>query len=494
MKKIVPNSIPFALAFLLLMVIVQPVVSSILVNNVWHSKAPMPSGGAVYGAEVVNKEIYAFGGYSYDGISHYTAEKYDPKTDTWSTIAQMPTPRIEFATAVYENKIYVIGGKISRGGASLNTVEVYDPTTNSWASVSSIPTARDSMQANTVNGKIYVISGEISLTHAQSVAVFSDKNEVYDPQTDTWASVASIPNHVVGYVSAVLDNKIYVIGGSTEEPPIGWYAVNTTQIYDPATDAWTFGADIPETVEGAVGCATTGSMAPKRIYVFAGHDENSHRDLNQVYDPIIDEWTTAVKQNFYGYGELATTVIDDLIYAIGGSYSELVSSNPWGYTVNPDPVYGPDPSFPAVNYRYTPIGYGASEFISPNITLLSPMNKDYSLGNVSITYTVDESTSWIGYRLDEQKRVTITGNTTLIGLASGIHNITLYARDTSGNSGISETIQFTLSTETEDVTTILVGAIILVVVIFGIILFAFFRVYRLKKRSTPNSQTILLSE
>ncbi|MDD4325657.1 MAG: kelch repeat-containing protein [Candidatus Bathyarchaeota archaeon] len=451
-----------------LMIIIRPVVA---IGDSWCSKSSMPSGGAVYGATVIDEEIYAFGAYGYDGITHYTAEKYDPKTDTWSTIAQMPTPRIEFATAVYENKIYIIGGKISRGDASLNTVEVYDPTTNSWTSVSSIPTARDSMQANTVNGKIYVISGKISLTHAQSVAVFSDKNEVYDPQTDTWASVTSIPNHVAGYVSAVLDNKIYVIGGSTEEPPIGWYAVNTTQIYDPATDAWTFGADIPETVEGAVGCATTGSMAPKRIYVFAGHDENGHRDLNQVYDPIIDEWITAVKQNFYGYGELATTVIDDLIYAIGGSYSELVSSNPWGYTVNPDPVYCPNPPFPAVNYRYTPIGYGASEFISPNITLLSPMNKDYSLGNVSITYTVDESTSWAGYRLDEQKLVTITGNTTLIGLASGIHNITLYARDTSGNSGISETGMFSVDKPEPFPAGLFVVAVVVIIVCAGLLVY-----------------------
>ncbi len=494
MKKIIPNLIPFALAFLLLMVIVQPVVSSILVNNVWHSKAPMPSGGAVYGAEVVDKEIYAFGGYSYDGITHYTAEKYDPKTETWITIMPMPTPRIDFATVVYENKIFAIGGRANRGSDPLDTVEVYDSTTNSWTSVSSMPTARDSMKAMAVNGKIYVISGITVRTNMQSFFVFSDANEVYDPQTDTWASVTSIPNHVAGYVSAVLDNKIYVIGGSTQDPPTGLHAVNTTQIYDPATDAWTFGADIPKTVEGAVGCATCGVMAPKRIYVFAGHDGLGNWDLNQVYDPVLDEWSTAAKQTFYGRGEIAATIFDDLIYAIGGSYSELTSSNPWGYTVNPDPIYEPDPPFPAVNYRYTPIGHGASELIAPNITVISPMDKEDSSGNVSIIYAVDELTDWVGYRLDEQDLVAITGNTTLIGLASGIHNITLYARDTSGNSGISETVKFTLTTGTDDVTTILVVATILVVVTAGIILFAFFKVYRLKNRTTPNSKTILLAE
>ena len=99
------------------------------------------------------------------------------------------------------------------------------------------------------------------------------------------------------------------------------------------------------------------------------------------------------------------------------------------------------------------------------------MNKDYFLGNVSITYTVDESTSWAGYRLDEQKLVTITGNTTLIGLASGIHNITLYARDTSGNSGISETGMFSVDKPEPFPAGLFVVAVVVIIVCAGLLVY-----------------------
>jgi hypothetical protein len=41
--------------------------------------------------------------------------------------------------------------------------------------------------------------------------------------------------------------------------------------------------------------------------------------------------------------------------------------------------------------------------------------------------------------------VTVAGNTTLAGLSAGAHNVTVYAWDTAGNVGASETITFTVT-------------------------------------------------
>src|SRR4030042_3599366 len=202
MKKNLALLFAFILTVTSSMVIAKPAISSVAtVEDSWKLKSPMPAGGAVYGAATVNGKIYAFGAYNYNATTYYTTGKYDPATDRWSAIAPMPTARIEFATTVHENKMYIIGGKKTRGDASLDNVEVYDPATNSWSSKASMPTARDSMQANVVNGRIYVISGEISHIEAHAGAVFSDATEVYEPGTDTWASAAPIPNHVAGYAS-----------------------------------------------------------------------------------------------------------------------------------------------------------------------------------------------------------------------------------------------------------------------------------------------------
>ena len=92
----------------------------------------------------------------------------------------------------------------------------------------------------------------------------------------------------------------------------------------------------------------------------------------------------------------------------------------------------------------------------PVISILSPKNKTYTSGDVSLKFTVNEPTSWITYSLDGQDTVTITGNITLPTLSGGAHTITIYAQDTAGNVGVSETVQFS-SVEVFPVSWIFIG-------------------------------------
>lgn len=82
----------------------------------------------------------------------------------------------------------------------------------------------------------------------------------------------------------------------------------------------------------------------------------------------------------------------------------------------------------------------------PIISNLSLENKTYSQDNLPLDFTVDESTSWIGYCLDGQTNVTITENCTLTELPAGSHTLTIYATDAAGNMGASETISFSIAT------------------------------------------------
>jgi hypothetical protein len=86
-----------------------------------------------------------------------------------------------------------------------------------------------------------------------------------------------------------------------------------------------------------------------------------------------------------------------------------------------------------------------ADITPPNITILSPQNRTYSTSSVSLTFTVNEPTSWCGYSLDGYTNVTLPGcaNKTLTGLTNGQHNIIVYANDTSGNMGFSK-VYFTV--------------------------------------------------
>jgi hypothetical protein len=116
----------------------------------------------------------------------------------------------------------------------------------------------------------------------------------------------------------------------------------------------------------------------------------------------------------------------------------------------------------------------------PSIVILSPENKTYEIADLSLNFAVNEPVKWAGYSLDGKKNITVTGNSTITNLANGFHSITVYANDTSGNMGTSQTMHFSVDVPALTQTAIIVAATIAVVVSISVGLL----VYRKKhKRS-----------
>ncbi len=112
-------------------------------------------------------------------------------------------------------------------------------------------------------------------------------------------------------------------------------------------------------------------------------------------------------------------------------------------------VTGPDNP-----WSYADTIYFAIDLTPPNISILSPVNKTYTAANITtanipLDFTVNENVSQVVFSLDGQDDTLIAGNTTLTGLSTGSHNVTMYARDVAGNTGASETIYFTIAKESE---------------------------------------------
>jgi N-acetylneuraminic acid mutarotase len=285
----------------------------------WISKAPMPTARDGLGIAVADGKIYAIGGYcnmSYLGIN----EMYDPATDTWTTKASMPTSRRFFATAAVQNKIYAIAGETGQSKSTYAN-EVYDPSTNTWENKTPLPsqTEREHLSANVVNGKIYLISGYASPAPFAPYPV-SSENNVYDPSTDSWDTRAPIPKPVLQYASAVVGNKIYIIGGR-ESAINRLNTVNYTQIYDTVTDTWSFGPAMPTGVGWCLGGATTGLLAPKRIYILGGYTSFGQGapwlHLTQVYNPETNAWLTIGTPATASFAKGGVAVVNDTLYAIG---------------------------------------------------------------------------------------------------------------------------------------------------------------------------------
>jgi len=88
-----------------------------------------------------------------------------------------------------------------------------------------------------------------------------------------------------------------------------------------------------------------------------------------------------------------------------------------------------------------------------------------------LSFTVDKPVNWTGYSLDGGETVTVAGNTTMEGLANGVHNVTVYATDTFGNTGTSETVSF--SVEVPFPATMVIAPIASVVVVGAVLAFYF---------------------
>jgi N-acetylneuraminic acid mutarotase len=170
---------------------------------------------------------------------------------------------------------------------------------NSWAGVASMPTGRIYLAAAAVNGKVYAIGGIGNSTGALNTV------EVYDPATDSWTTAAPMPTAREALVAVAVNGKIYAIGGNG-----ALNNLNTVEVYDPATNSWTTAAPMPTGRFWMSAAAVNG-----KIYVIGGSP-----NLNTVeeYDPATNSWTTAAPMPT-GRGQLAAAAVNGKIYAIGGN-------------------------------------------------------------------------------------------------------------------------------------------------------------------------------
>ena len=96
------------------------------------------------------------------------------------------------------------------------------------------------------------------------------------------------------------------------------------------------------------------------------------------------------------------------------------------------------------NMGASSVVYFSVDTSNPIILIQSPENKAYDTNEVPLNFTIHETITWLAYSLDGKENVTIDKNTTLAGLTDGGHTLTIYATDAVGNTGASETVQFSI--------------------------------------------------
>ena len=193
-----------------------------------------------------------------------------------------------------------------------------------WDTLAPVPEALTFAVAAVVDGKIYLMGGG-------GTGGASKHNYVYDPATDMWSQLADIPYAAQQPAGAAVNGKIHYFGGGY---PNTGTPLDDHYVYDPSTDSWSPAADL---------------TAPRAIHYGEGLDGvlyslggQGMANLCQTYDEVNDQWITKnnLPDNSFWYGAHVAT--GGHIYRFcGGGYTAPVKKahqyNPGGDTWSPLP-------------------------------------------------------------------------------------------------------------------------------------------------------------
>ena len=243
----------------------------------------------------------------------------------WRVISELPTPRKWFSTAAVEGKIYLIGGNLfgnRKGPFGMSLVEIYNPENNSWRKGADMPTDRAAPTTAVIDGRIYVMGGYAGIDNRGKNFKVLKIVEVYDPQTDTWERKQdmSVPRALFG--AGVVDGKICAIGGfvhpSDKNPGDPWH-IDLVEVYDPATNTWAKRAHMP-----TKRAALSVEVVNDQVYAIGGHGWPRVGNRNgpfltviEEYDPNTNRWRK-VKDMPDARVSFSTVVVGNAIYLIGG--------------------------------------------------------------------------------------------------------------------------------------------------------------------------------
>lgn len=127
-------------------------------------------------------------------------------------------------TLMKNGKVLIVGSMIS------STAEVFDPVTETFATIAPTPVNKNAHTATLLpDGKVMIAGGRISNGTRQSSV------HVYDPAADTWTAVGALATARMNHSAILLpDGRPVVLGGQANTSAV----TTSVEIYDPLHKTW----------------------------------------------------------------------------------------------------------------------------------------------------------------------------------------------------------------------------------------------------------------
>jgi hypothetical protein len=191
-------------------------------SDSWTPGPMLPEPRAGGGLAIVGRALHYFGGYKADRNTD-AGDHWSLVLDgqaTWQREADLPNPRGHVSAAVLEGKIYALGGDHGHDVTQIDLkyCHQFDPATKKWTEIASLPDGRSHFESSTIiyQNKILIVGGRCNSSQPPRNVV--DDLLVYDPQSNTWQVVGTLPEKVLAPSAAIISGQIVVIGGGLNNP------------------------------------------------------------------------------------------------------------------------------------------------------------------------------------------------------------------------------------------------------------------------------------
>ncbi len=189
------------------------------INDEWWQGPNLPERRASAGLVVVGRELHFLGGLSADRQTdygdHWVLNLDNP--DKWQVEPALPRPRNHFQAVAIGHIIYVVAGVTGHDGPHSDRpwLDAYDTITNTWTILADMPKGRSHAEMGT-----FVLDNRIIIAGGRSEGTVSpDEGQVdriteYDPETNTWYQIGTLPKNLISPLVFAHDGKIFAsLGG-----------------------------------------------------------------------------------------------------------------------------------------------------------------------------------------------------------------------------------------------------------------------------------------
>ncbi len=203
-----------------------PVVDEVwkydIASDAWSRGPKLPEPRAGGGLAIAGRMLHYFAGYKSDRDTNsgdHWSLSLDGGTE-WKPLAELPDPRGHVSAAELDGKIYALGGDHGHDKTQIDVASchVFDPATNKWTAIASLPDGRSHFESSTIihRGHILVVGGRCNSSQPPRNVV--DDILEYDPKTDSWSVVGTLPLKVLAPVAAIIDGRLILTTGGLNNP------------------------------------------------------------------------------------------------------------------------------------------------------------------------------------------------------------------------------------------------------------------------------------